>query len=238
MILDDKKNLVNVVNPLPSVGNMLHINWNCRTPEGGRIAGFLVVYDRGGKNHAACMEQLRALDDAHARALLAKGGWLSGVPTGNEPSLIWAVPVGVSDYAVHEGTFRAPCRIEVWTVLDQDGSLRVLYQDSPAYHRSLKLHADLTAKEFAPAEYGLFHRVKRPAISGVELTLRTEEQGAIYEDGAVFYRLKSDPAHMEYPIARSALGKPLQFRSTDSFRYIVNDFEVQIAPDYAGMYQL
>lgn len=240
MIIEEKKNLVSVLNPLAGGGSMLRISWSCGKPSEGTIAGFLVVYNRAGKNHEECLERLRGLDSGAVLQSLAAGGWLTGTPTAQSQSLVWAVPAGHAEYSVHEGTFRAPCRIEVWTVLEQEGELRVLYQGGPAYHRSSKLSVEVRVKEFQPAVYGgigPFRRLKEEAVTGVELILSAADPET-YEDGAAFYRLKSDRAKLQYPIAKAALGKPLAFVSSGRFQYRADDFEVQVASDYAGMYQL
>lgn len=238
MIIEDKSNLVNVINPLPITGGMLNFTWTYRLPDEGRILGFLVAYTRSGKGDVSCLDKLRGIDDGTVRERLTAGGWLGGAPTGKENGLIWAIPAGSADFKINEGTFRAPCRIEIWTVVERDGELRLYFKKSPAYCRSLKLQVSVQAKEFVPAEYGLFHRPKNPAVVGVELMVRTDAPDGEYEDGAAQYSLRGDPTRTWYPIAREALGKPMRFISDSSFQYRANDFEVSIDPKFADMYEL
>ena len=238
MIIEDKSNLVNVVNPLPVTGGMLNFTWTYRLPEEGRILGFLVTYTRSGKGGASCLDMLRDIDDGTVRERLTAGGWLGGAPTGKENGLIWAVPAGSADFKINEGTFRTPCRIDIWTVVEQEGELRLYYKNSPTYCRPLKLQFSVQAKEFVPAEYGLFHHLKKAAVVGVELVVTADTSNGEYEDGAAQYCLRSDPTKTEYPIARAALGKPLRFISDSVFQYRANDFEVTMSPKYTDMYEL
>ena len=238
MIIEQKKDLVTMITPMPVVGNMLSISWVYNLPENGRIKGFLVVYSKAGISFSDCIERIRELNGDAAKSFIESGGWLGGAPKGNEASLIWAAPIGNSYISVNAQTFRAPCSIEVWTVVEQEGELHLYFQDSPSYMLSLKLQYSVKAKEFVPAEYGFLHKVKKPAVTGVELVLNSSAEKEDYEDGAVFYRLRGDGNGISYPISRKALGKPLRFISTDSFQYKANDFEVGVSPEFTKMYEL
>lgn len=238
MIIDERKNLVTMITPMPAIGDMLHINWVHLMPNNGTIAGFIIAYNRADRNFENCLRQLRGMNDAALQQELSKGGWLGGSPSGKESSLLWAAPADYSNFKISKSTFGAPCRIEVWTVVEIEGRMHLFYKNSPSYSISLKLNCSIKPKEFEPAEYGFLHRLKKPAVSGVEIVLSTDSPDAAYVDGAVYYRLKSDKTRTAYPIARAAVGKPLRFISTEKFQYKSNDFEVAVTPEFADMYEL
>lgn len=238
MIISDEKNLIYVINHLPAVGNMLSLNWSCGKPSTGKIAGYMVFYDRAGKNRSAALEYIRGLSDSKILNTITRSGWISSVPTGDDLFLIWGCPVGTPSYIVHEETFCAPCSIEVWTVLERDEEIYLLCNDTPAYHLSLRLEYSIHAETFVPATYGWFGRMKTPAVSGVQLEIRPPKRGAVYEDGVVYYRLKSDPSKMKYPVPKEAVGKKINFYSRNNFQYRVDDFEVGIETAYSKMYEI
>lgn len=238
MIIEEKRDLVYMITPMPAGANMLSFNWVYNMPEEGALKGFLVVYSKAGMGFSDCLQSLRTLEEGYARALITSGGWVYGTPSGSESNLIWASPLGNSSFKIHSQTFRAPCSIEVWAVVEQAEQLYLYYKESPSYKLSLKLQHSVKAKEFEPAEYGFLHRLRKPAVSGVELVLSSETGAEDYEDGAVFYRLASDSSKATYPIARAALGKPLRFVSTESFQYKASDFEVAVSPEFTNMYEL
>ena len=238
MILEEKKSFVSNFIPLPQQGNLLRFQWVNAAPERGRLLGFLAVYQKANRETAIFTEQLKDMDSEALKRCLGQGSWLPGLSDGRDPGRVLAIPAGNVVFSVDEQIFRAPYRIELWTVTEEDEELHLFYKDCPYYSRPLKLQCTVRAVTFREAEYGLFHRVKKAAETGVELLITTNEAQAEYEDGAIQYRLRTDPRQLAYPVSSAAIGKPLQFYSTQAQTYDSRDFIVEVDETYRDSYQL
>ena len=243
MIIEDSINSYIRLQAPPSPPGTTYLTWAYNPLEQERrIAAFLIVYRRGDRHLQSCLDMLRSQDDNEFRRLAETGGWLGGiVPSGVESQLIHVKPAGVADFSISDQIFRPPCRIEIWTVVEAEDVLHLYYASSMSVYRSLHLRQSIQAKIFKPAQYSrIFHKEKRPAISGVEILIDTEkaDDRGNFDDGAVYYTVKSDPKGYMYPLSRESLGLPLMFCSDNRYHYRVEDFEVKVSPEFTNLYTL
>lgn len=234
MILEETNSFVSNFALLPQQGNLLRFQWVNTAPEDGKILGFLAVYQKAnGDTTAEFTKYLQGMTSEALKDCLKAGKWIPNL------QYVKAIPAGNNVFSVDAHQYSTPCQIALWTVTEEDGELHLYYKNAPSLIRPLKLKYTLKQRTFQEAQYGrFFHRVRKPEEKGVELRIWTDEENADYEDGAVGYRLRRDSDELVYPIPREALGKKLQFVSSQSQAYHVGDFLVKEDKAYAGYYQL
>ncbi|MCD8144608.1 MAG: hypothetical protein LUD79_04635 [Oscillospiraceae bacterium] len=220
---------------LTDKGTLLTLNWVFTQPKSGEIQGFVIACEKGGRSRAACLSALANRDEVPVM-----GGWLTPLDAPDAVFLLNYVPVGVTanGWNVQKTVFPAPCVVEVWTVLLLDGEL-VLQCKGNAVSRPMNLVCRVQQKEFAPEQRtGFLRRTVIPAVRGVEIELRIADETGQYQDGAVYYSLRSDSTGQRYPIAKEALGTPLRFISGPNYTYNTGDFIIRAGEDYQALYRV
>jgi hypothetical protein len=218
------------------MGNTVRVNWHCE-PEIqrlGQILGFVVCCTNGDYRQQ-CREKLRELgDDLLAERISdSNSGWL--IPLEDGASILMAhvsYPNLNNGFAAISSCFRAPCRVEVWTVIRQeDGALLLCCgrNSGSSCYRKLILQYRLKEEELVE-KHGFLKRSVNVSYS-TTLTVSSTAQDAVYADGAVSYRLGQ--GRYAFPLAKETLGKPLRFPDVRQ-----NQLSIEIDEEYRELYEV
>jgi hypothetical protein len=222
---------------LMDMGASVRVTWNY-LPEYGvscTVLGFIITCTTG-ETREACRRKVASLGEDTLVSMVSdnNSGWL--IPMDAEPGLLMAhvnYTNMTAGFSAMSSCFRAPCRVEVWTLIrtgDTD-EVVVLWGEGSgsACYRKLQLQCKLEEEEVVERT-GLFRRTVNVSYN-TTLTITPVNRDADYKSGAVCYRLAG--YRYPYPLGKESMGQPLRFPNRRG-----SEISVEIDPDYRALYQL